>query len=181
MGELPCGSQPPAPTCVVWSWRSKECLANDGKFQRLKANLSRIAQTFSLPSWFDTFYYANLANLLHPGSCQGVRWARDQPMPEPFPALPLSQGRDPGNEVGETIIRSNVIIFFLFCHPLKEILFYGDLLQSGASLFVLAKNSYFISKLKYPSLHKRHSGGSRGGPGPTYLNQDHPPPLPPSP
>ena len=25
VGELPCGSQPPAPTCVVWSWRLKGC------------------------------------------------------------------------------------------------------------------------------------------------------------
>ena len=27
VGELPCGSQPTAPTSVVWSWRLKECFA----------------------------------------------------------------------------------------------------------------------------------------------------------
>ena len=27
MGELPCGSQPTAPTCVVWSWRLIDCFA----------------------------------------------------------------------------------------------------------------------------------------------------------
>jgi len=27
VGELPCGSQRTAPTCVVWSWRLKECFA----------------------------------------------------------------------------------------------------------------------------------------------------------
>ena len=39
-----------------------------------------------------------LANLLHPGF-QGVKWARDQPMPGPFPAPPPGQGKGPGNEV----------------------------------------------------------------------------------
>ena len=47
---------------------------------------------------FGSFDYANLANLLHPGF-QGVRWARDQPMPGPFPAPPPSQVKGPGNEV----------------------------------------------------------------------------------
>ena len=27
MGEVPCSSQPTAPTCVVWSWRLRECFA----------------------------------------------------------------------------------------------------------------------------------------------------------
>ena len=41
MGELPCGSQPPAPTCVVWSWRFK------GGFAPASAVKGRLHRAFS--------------------------------------------------------------------------------------------------------------------------------------
>ena len=52
----------------------------------------------ALASFFGSFDYANLANLLHPGF-QGVRWARDQPLPGTFPTPLLSQVKGPKNEV----------------------------------------------------------------------------------
>ena len=60
---------------------------------------SKSKSTVSPQSWH--FWLCKLANLLHPGF-QGVKWARDQPMPGPFPAPPPSQGKGPGNEVASS-------------------------------------------------------------------------------
>ena len=44
VGELPCGSQPTAPTSVVWSWRLKECFA--------LAWLSSFKDLTAIPCWW---------------------------------------------------------------------------------------------------------------------------------
>ena len=60
MGELPCSSQPTAPTCVVWSWRLKQCLADGFEVQRSDGHAMLISRNKSETAVHGCHYQAVL-------------------------------------------------------------------------------------------------------------------------